>query len=73
MTIAELIAAYQAAVQRLSEATKTAHAAGYGHESTVAYEQACTNRLEVLFELFIFESVTKADADALLQFIFRQS
>jgi len=40
-----------------------------GHEFTTAYEQASTNRLEVLFELFSFEPATKDDADRLLQFI----
>ena len=69
MTIAGLIAAYESAVQRLNEITRTGHAAGYGHEFTVAYEQASTNRLELLFELFGFEPATKADADALLEFI----
>jgi len=69
MTLAQLIAAYEAAVHRLNEATKIAHTAGYGHEFTTAYEQASTNRLEVLFELFSFEPATKDDADRLLQFI----
>jgi hypothetical protein len=69
MTIAELIAAYEEALQRLNEAAKTAHATRLGDESTVAYEQASTNHLESLFELFTFEPTTKADANALLQFI----
>jgi hypothetical protein len=49
MPIAQLIAAYEDAVQRLSEAAKVAHAAGYGHEFTRAYEIASTNRLELVF------------------------
>jgi len=69
MTIAELVAAYEDAVQRLAEAAKIAHDAAYGHEFTRTYEVACGNRLEVVFELFSFELDTKADAEALLQFV----
>jgi hypothetical protein len=76
MTIAELIAAYRAAVERLDaaverldEATKNALVAGYGHARTVAHEQACTDRMGALSAIFEFEPLTKRDAGELLHFI----
>jgi len=69
MTIAELIAAYRAAAERLDEATKNALGAGYGHARTVAHEQACIDRMGALSAIFEFEPLTKRDAGELLHFI----
>jgi hypothetical protein len=76
MTIAELIAAYgaaverlDAAVERLDEATKNWLAAGYGHARTVAHEQACTDLMVALQAIFEFELLSERDAGELLHFI----
>jgi hypothetical protein len=69
MTIAELIAAYRAAAERLDEATKNALGAGYGRAPTVAHEQACTDRMGALSAIFEFEPITKRDVGLLLHFI----
>jgi len=69
MTIAELIAAYRAAVEHLDEATINALGAGYGDARTVAQEQACTDRMGALSAIFEFEPLTERDAGGLLHFI----